>query len=51
MKATDVEEPKAMLAGTFSCHMKVVGWLDQAGIQTVNIPVDIVIEDFAELGL
>lgn len=24
--------------------MKVVGWLDQAGIRTVNIPVDIVIQ-------
>ena len=44
MKAESDEKPKSMLAGTFACHMNVVGWLDKMGDRRVNIPVDIVIK-------
>lgn len=44
MKAADTERPSSMRAGTFACHMNVVGWLDKKGNQQVNIPVDIVIQ-------
>ncbi len=40
----DPEDPTAMPSGSFSFHMNVAGWVDEHGVKTVKIPVDIVIK-------
>lgn len=40
----DPEDPAAMPPGSFSFWMNVVGWVDEHGVRTVKIPVDIVIK-------
>ena len=40
----DAEDPASMPSGTFSFRMNVEGWMDEHGVKTVKIPVDIVIK-------
>ena len=40
----DAEDPASMPAGSFSFRMNVEGWVDEHGVTTVMIPVDIVIK-------
>lgn len=43
----DPKDPAAMQSGSFSFHMNVEGWVDEHGVKTVKIPVDVVIKPFA----
>ncbi|MYG80365.1 MAG: XamI family restriction endonuclease [Gemmatimonadetes bacterium] len=40
----DPKDPASMPPGSFSFHMNVEGWMDEHGVNTVKIPVDIVIK-------
>lgn len=40
----DPENPASMPPGSFSFQMNVEGWMDEHGVKTVKIPVDIVIK-------
>ena len=40
----DPEDPASMPPGSFSFRMNVEGWVDEHGVKTVKIPVDIVIK-------
>ena len=40
----DAEDPASMPSGSFSFRMNVEGWMDEHGVKTVKIPVDIVIK-------
>ena len=40
----DAEDPASMRSGSFSFRMNVEGWLDEHGVNTVKIPVDIVVK-------
>ena len=40
----DAEDPASMPPGSFSFRMNVEGWMDEHGVKTVKIPVDIVVK-------
>ena len=40
----DPEDPASMASGSFSFRMNVKGWIDENGVNAVNIPVDIVVK-------
>ena len=40
----DAEDPASVPSGSFSFRMNVKGWVDEHGVKTVKIPVDIVIK-------
>ena len=44
IRPADAEDPAAMPSGSFSFRMNVEGWMDEHGVKTVKIPVDIVIK-------
>ena len=42
----DLENPVSTPRGTFAFRMNVEGWVDDHGVKTVKIPVDIVVKPF-----